>query len=178
MARCAQPRMNTWRRPFKDDTKIVKGVNMFRLKIAVVALMTLTATVAPAGELKIHNWPCAFIPQEIPGVEIPVLMDVGYWVDIVNQNGKIKLQQVNIHTYEGCLDLQVKCNFDLTLSCAIHPTNAIPGSYSCSISNADIDAPGGIATLCARLTKANLGGQPGGTKNVKVAVVTLKVVPR
>jgi len=151
---------------------------MFRVKIAVLALIALTAAVAPAGELKIHHWPCTFIPQEIPGVEIPVLMDIGYWVDIVNQHDKIKLQQVDIRTYEGCLDLQVKCNIDLTLSCAIHPTGAVSGNYSCSISNADINAPGGIATLCAKLTKANLGSQPGGTRNIKVAVVTLKVVPR
>jgi hypothetical protein len=151
---------------------------MYRGKIAALALLALTATVAPAGELKIHNWPVTFVPQEIPGLEIPVLLDVGFWVDIVNQNDKIKLQQVNIHTYEGCLDLQVRCNFDLTLSCAIHPTNAIPGNYSCSIAGADVDAPGGIATLCAKLTNANLGSQPGGSKNVKVAVVTLRVVPR
>lgn len=138
--------------------------------------IALLATTAPAGEIKLHIWPTQFIPQEV--TTIPVLMDVGFWMEIVNQNTKIKLQQIDIHTYEGCTDLQVRTNFNLTLSCSIKPTGTIAGQYSASINNPDINAPGGTATVCAKLKNADLSGKPGGTKNVQVATVTIKVVPR
>jgi hypothetical protein len=138
--------------------------------------IALLAATAPAGEIKIHTWPTQFIPQEV--TSIPVVLDVGFWMEIVNQNTKIKLQQINVHTYEGCVDLQVRTNFNLTMSCSITPTGTIQGQYSAFIDGADITVPGGTATVCARLTNADLSGKPGGTKNVQVATVIIKVVPR
>jgi hypothetical protein len=150
---------------------------MLKRSLIAVAAVAVLASIAPAGEIKLHNWPCQFIPQEI--AEIPVVMDVGFWVRIKDQDKlKIKLNQVDIHTYEGCTTMTVQCNFDLTLSCSISATGAVGGKYSCSVSPADINAPGGTADVCAKLKEANLGDQPGGSKNVKVATVTIKVVPR
>ncbi len=149
---------------------------MSRRSLCVGLLAVLCASAAPAGEIKWHVWPCAPVPQEI--TTIPVLMDIGYWIEIVNQDAVIKLKQVAIHTYEGCTDLHVRTNTDIRLSCSIKSTGAIPGTYSCWIDGADINAPGGHANVCARLTDANLAGKPGGTKNVKVALVTIRVVPR
>jgi hypothetical protein len=54
----------------------------------------------------------------------------------------------------------------------------VPGDYSCSVSPANIDAPGGTLTVCARITNADLSRVPGGTKNVHVANVTVRVIPR
>lgn len=137
----------------------------------------MLAVAAQAGELKIHNWPCAFIPQEI--AEIPVVMDIGYWVKIKDQDKlKIKLSQISIHEYEGCTDMNVECNFNITLSCSISATGAVGGKYSCWINGGDINAPGGTAQVCAKLKDANLKDQPGGTKNVKVATVKIWVLPR
>jgi hypothetical protein len=138
--------------------------------------VALLAAAAPAGEIKIHKWPCALVPQEV--VTIPVVMDIGYWVHIINQDAKIKLKQISIETYEGCTDLRLRSNFDLTLMCSIVPTGIIKGNYSCFVEGADIDAPGGTATVCARLTQANLVGAPGGSRNVQVANVVVRVVPR
>jgi len=149
---------------------------MPRKSLFIGLLIALLAAATPAGEIKIHEWPCRFIEQEVSA--IPVVMDVGFWMEIVNQNVKIKLQQTSIHTYEGCVDLKVRTNFNLTLSASISATGAISGSYSCSIQQPDVDVPGGDRTVCAKLTNANLGGQPGGTRNVHVATVTIKVVPR
>jgi len=149
---------------------------MSRRSLSIGLLAVLCATAAPAGEIKFHVWPCAPIPQEI--TSIPVIMDIGYWIQIVNQDAVIKLRQIAIHTYEGCTDLQVRTNTDIRLSCSIAPTGTVPGTYSCSITGADINIPGGHANVCARLTEANLARVPGGTKNLKVAVVTVRVVPR
>jgi len=157
---------------------------MLKKSLFVVAAVTLLAVAAQAGEIKIHNWPTSYIPQEV--TEIPVLMDVGYWVSIKDQDKlKIKLQQKDIHTYEGCTDIKVSCNFDLTLSTSISqyvdPVSGakIDGKYSSSVNPADINA--GVdqtATVCATLKEANLSTVTGGTKDVRVATVKVKVVPR
>ena len=42
----------------------------------------------------------------------------------------------------------------------------------------NIDAPGGTLTVCAKIAKADLSKVPGGSKDVHVANVTVKVVPR
>jgi len=149
---------------------------MLRRSLIVVCAAALLASAAPAGELRYGYWPSSYVPQEL--VDIPVLMDVGFWVHVLNQDDVIKLRQVSIHEYEGCLDLEVLCNFKLTLSCSITPTNAVEGQYSCSMQGADIDPPEGIATVCAQLKDAKLGSQPGGSRDVHVATVTIRVVPR
>jgi len=149
---------------------------MFRHCLIVLCAVALLATASPAGELKHGYWPSSYVPQEL--VDIPVLMDIGFWVHVLNQDDVIKLRQVSIHEYEGCLDLEVLCNFKLTLSCSITPTDAVEGQYSCSMQGADIDPPQGIAKVCAQLREANLGSQPGGSRDVQVATVTIRVVPR
>ena len=83
-----------------------------------VAAVALLAVAAQAGEIKYHEWPCAPIPQEI--TTIPVVMDVGYWVRIKDQDKlKIKLKQDAIHDYSGCTTANVETNTCLTFSCSI-----------------------------------------------------------
>ncbi len=151
---------------------------MSRRSLSIGCLLAvLWAVAAPAGGIKTHYWPCQFVPQEVGS--IPVLMDIGYWIEIVNQNAFIKLIQTSINTYEGCTNLRVRCNADLTMSCTIAPTGAVPGTYSCSITQgANIGIPGGTITVCAKLKNPNLAGQAGGTPNVHVATITLWVMPR
>jgi len=108
---------------------------MFRGRLAIVGCVLLAAVAAQAGEIKVHNWPVQYryVPQEV--TTIGVVMDVGFWIEIINQDDVIKLEQVSIQKYEGCLDLQVKCNFNLTFTCEIVPTGTIPGTYSCAFLN-------------------------------------------
>jgi hypothetical protein len=154
---------------------------MKRVLFAVVAAALLAAC-ARAGEIKYHEWPMAPIPQEV--TTIPVTMDIGYWVRIKDQdNLKIVLSQDSIHTYSGCTSMVVETNSNLTFSATITKVakdgNAIvPGDYSTSVSPANLDAPGGTLSVCAKLTNADLSKVPGGSKNVHVANVTVKVVPR
>jgi hypothetical protein len=144
--------------------------------LKAVTVIALTAA-TQAGEIKFHNWPVTYIPQEV--TRIPVLTDVGYYVRILDQDKlKIRLKQITIKDYEGCIDISVICNFDLTLSCGITSTGKVPGDYSCSVSPANINSPGGTSTVCAKLKNANLGLVPGGTKDLHVANVMIKVAPR
>lgn len=143
---------------------------------AAVMTATLIAS-AQAGEIKIHQWPAQFVPQEV--ATVPVRMDIGYYVVIPNQDQlRIKLQQVSIREYEGCTDMVIIANFSLALSCQITPTGKVPGDYTCSISPGNLDSPGGTARVCAKLANADLTKVPGGTTDVHVANVTIKVVPR
>jgi hypothetical protein len=151
-------------------------------ELFAVAVMVLMAVVAQAGEIKYHEWPCAPIAQEI--TTIPVVMDVGYWVRIKDQGSlKITLSQDSIHSYSGCTSMTVETNSCLTFSCSIAKVSkdgqvVVPGDYSCSVSPANIDAPGGSLTVCARISNADLSKVPGGSKGVHVANVTIRVVPR
>jgi len=144
--------------------------------LIVGLLAVLWTAAAPAGEIKTHYWPSAPIPLEI--ASIPVVMDVGYWIKIVNQNAFIKLKQKSINTYEGCTDLQIRCNVDLAMSCSISPTGTVKGTYSCSIVGPNINVPGGTMAVCAMLKNPDLVSHPGGTTNLQVATVTIRVVPR
>jgi hypothetical protein len=140
----------------------MKGVNMLRRRLSVIASVVLLATVAHAGEVKVHQWPAQFVPLEV--TSYPVVMDIGYWMEIVNQLDVIKLQQVTINKYQGC--------------CSITPTGAVSGTYTATLKDAAINPPYGVSKLCVTLTNPNLTGQPGGSRNVHVATVVVRVMPR
>jgi len=154
---------------------------MKKLMVAVVTALALGVSVQ-AGEIKYHEWPTAPIPQEV--TTIPVTMDVGYWVRIKDQGPlKINLSQDSIHAYSGCTSMTVETNSSLTFSVTISKVakdgnTVVPGDYSASVSPANLDAPGGTLSVCAKLQNADLSKVPGGSKGVHVANVTVKVVPR
>ena len=150
---------------------------MSRGRWFALLLLALWATTAPARTLKpCYYWPARFMPREV--VQIPVFLDVGHWIAFTNQEDTIKLEPVNSCTYEGRLDLEVRCNFNLSLSCTITPTGVVDGRYSCFIENGDVDAPGGTARVYARLQEANLASVVAGTKDLHVATVTIQIRPR
>jgi len=156
---------------------------MLKKTLFVVAAVAMLGTVAQAGDVsfKSHgfSWTKVYTPLEIEGVSIPVKMDIGYWIKIPNeQNLEIKMEQDSIYKYSGCTTMQVLCNFNLTLSCEITSRGVVGGNYSCSVSPADIDSPGGTTSVCAELKDAVLGDQPGGTTNVTVADIKIFVIPR
>jgi hypothetical protein len=150
-------------------------------KAFVVAAVALLAVAAQAGEIKYHEWPCAPIAQEI--TTIPVIMDVGYWVKITDQDKLvIELSQDSIHTYSGCCNMAVTTNTALTFSASISKTAVggvvvVPGDYSAWCSPANVASGSSTVAACAKITDADLSNVPGGSKDVNVATVTIKVVP-
>jgi hypothetical protein len=150
---------------------------MLKKSLFVVALVAMLAVMAQAGEIKTHQWPTGgYVPMKI--TEIPVTMDVGYWVKIVDQDKlKIKLNQDSIHEYQGCTAMKVQCNFNVILSCSITKNGSVPGDYACSISAPAVNSPGATVDVCATLKKADLSATPGGTNNIQVATVIINVVP-
>ncbi len=145
-------------------------------RLFVMASVVLLATSLQAGQIGTNNWPVQFVPLEV--TSYPVVMDVGYWMEIVNQGDVIKLLPVTPTRYEGCIDVRVRTNFNLLMDCTVVPTGAVAGTYTATMTNAAINPPYGVARLCCTLTNANLTGQPGGSVNVHVAIVTVRVRPR
>jgi hypothetical protein len=146
--------------------------------VFIAAAVPLLAAVAPAGELKTHSWPQTtpeYIPQKV--CDVKVIMDVGYWIECVNQEEKLKLVQKSIHTYENCMTVEMKSNFRAQLSCDIASTGAIPGTYTCNLDPTVVDVGASYVSLCVKLEDADLGGTAGGSQDVHVATVTIKVVP-
>lgn len=142
----------------------------------MVALVAFLALPCPGGEIHHYLWPSR-VTQRLPVTEVPVVMDVTVPYQISLTFSTIKLRQVDARTYQRCSRLRVRCNFNLRLDCSITPTGAVGGQFSCSIADPDIDAPGGDTDLCVTLTDATFAGQEP-DNDVKVAVVTLKIVER
>jgi len=147
---------------------------MKKALFAVVAL-ALLASAAQAGEIKTHSWPCTLVPQEVTTVK--VTMDVGYWVQVVQQDRVIKLSQTGIHNYSGSQKYNIKTNTCLDLSCSITKTGKVGGDYTCGISPNKIAKGNTEVTVSATLSNADLSGVDGGSKDVHVANVTISVVP-
>lgn len=152
---------------------------MLRRRFPVLVLSMTLAVAASAGEIQVPVWPTRFVPLEV--TSIPVIMDIGFWIRI-RDPGPIRLIQQSIRTYMGCVDLEVETNTNIRLSCAVTGTGAVPGTYSASMTPVDVDIPGAPPharpTLCVTLRDADLRGVSGGMRNVHVATVVVKVVPR
>jgi hypothetical protein len=150
-----------------------------RSLIAVVAVAVL-ATVAQAGYIKTHDWPTTYVPQEL--TTIPVYVDVGYFVKVLDQSKKIKMHQITgkPQDFEGSVVIKVKTNFDLTLIAAINPKGAPYTASSWGVNlnpenvNAGTTTDVTVTASCAGLAIENV---PANTE-AEVATVKISVVPR
>jgi hypothetical protein len=163
---------------FGARVKLERKINMKKGLLIVAAVLMLAGAVQ-AGEIKLHVWPCAFIAQDF--MSIPVTMDIGYWIRVKSQTKYvIKMAQVDTHTYDGCVTIPVECNFNATLSASITKftaTGDVSGTFSVTINPANITPGTTNVQVCAHLINANLAAIAGGTKDVQVATVFIKVVP-
>jgi len=162
-----------------------------------VAAVALLAVVAQAGEIKLHEWPCEPVPQEL--MTIPVYMDIGYWIRIKDQGKKlIYMHQDSVHVYSGCTGdaksggdskITVETNTAMRFSCDIIPVqkdgvNVVPldtsigdRGYDCWVDPTEVGIGNTVVAVCARIRGADLSKVPGGNKKVHVADVKLKVRP-
>jgi hypothetical protein len=158
-----------------------KEVKMLKRSLIAIAVVAMLATVAGAGTIKTHEWPCQFVPVEL--MSIPVTLDVGFFVRVPDQNKTIKLNQTtgSATTFEGCVDFDIITNFELDLSCTITPNGTVSAeSWSCFFaageSHVGIGTTTGI-TVCARATNLDMTALPAQSANVTVATVKISVIP-
>ncbi len=156
------------------------------LGIAALALMALPAF---AGEEKWEGgWPGHWVWDSQFVTKLNVKMVIPLYVEIVEQRdiwleqvdcaeiGKNPARDKDWPCFKGCRTSPVRCNFNCTLSCNV-VNKAIGGSWGCSVTPDNIDAPGGNTTICVMLWKADLVGKPANSEQ-KVAEVEIWVKPR
>ena len=154
------------------------------LGIAVVVLVALPAF---AGSKKIEGWQGYWTWFAQPVKDFPIKMKIPWYIDITNQKGwEILLEQVECAAlgrgagdwpcFRGCNDLKVAVNFNCTLLCGVN-RKYLDGMWGCSVNPEDVDIPGGTATVCVKLWKADLLSMPPG-ETMHVADVDIYVKPR
>ena len=164
-----------------------KEMKMLKKSLIAIAVLAI-ALPAVAGDTKVHKpWPTKTIYSWQPITTIDVIMDVGYYIHIVNQDD-IEVSQTSIDgsdpffTYLGCSDSEVVSNFHATITGDVVGTSAAGGEWSATFNGVDEleIVPGSqTVTICVLGKKVqiqNLEGL-GGEDNVKVAELTVKVVP-
>jgi hypothetical protein len=154
---------------------------MKMLKKSLMAVVVLAMVVpAFAGQIKVHTpWPCAPIPQEV--AKIDVTMDVGWWINITDQK-PIKVDQDTtstdpFHTYVGCKKVDVKSNFNAQFVLEVSSASAAGGSWSATANPNPIGPGTTNVEFCVKGTGVKIENLTGGSTNVKVATLSVKVLP-
>ncbi|MHC4517738.1 MAG: hypothetical protein ACYTAS_04050, partial [Planctomycetota bacterium] len=99
--------------------------------------------------------------------EIPVVVDSADWSNVATGNGslvfvpnrealQLRLIQTGIHDYKACLDFEVLTRVGMKLACNLHATGALAAKYSCALVETDLEAPGGMATVCTKMREPDL----------------------
>jgi hypothetical protein len=156
------------------------------LKKSLIALAVLAITIpAVAGDVKVHSpWPTTYVPQEVTTID--VVLDVGYYIHVKDQKA-IKVSQDTSSsspytTYTGCKTTAIISNFDASVSGKMKSTSTAGGSWSAKFDggntlNIMADPMGQDVEICVTGTKVALEKLVGGAKNVKVAELTIWVLP-
>jgi hypothetical protein len=154
---------------------------MKMLKKSLIAIAVLAiAMPAFAGKMKIHDpWPTELKKVEV--AKIDVIMDVGYWIEIVDQK-PIKVGQDTTATnpyatYTGCKKTDVVTNFNVQLILEAAAASTAGGSWSATASQAVLPPGKTNIEICVTGTGVKIEKLIGGSKDVKVAEVTVKVLP-
>jgi hypothetical protein len=146
----------------------------------------LIALPAFAGEKKIESWDgyWTWYPQLVK--EFPVKLKIPWFIKIVNEKDwvltLVQVTDCDFPCFRACKQLQIACNFNLTLSCKVENT-VMGGSWSCWFQNpgANIDMPGGNTDVCVQVKKADLLDSELQSKagtTIQVATLQILVVPR
>lgn len=152
-----------------------------------VAAVVVFALPVLAGEKKIESWQGYWVWSAQPVKDFPVKMKIPWYIKIVNEEDwEIQLEQVDCAAlgrgagdwpcFRGCRDLIVETNFNCTLLAGVN-RRYMEGKWGTSVCPEDIDMPGGTATVCVELWKADLLTMPPG-ETMHVADVDIYVRPR
>jgi hypothetical protein len=146
------------------------------LKKSLIAIAVLAiAMPALAGTIKVHDpWPTTLVPQQVAVID--VVLDVGYYVHIKDQKPIKVVQCGNMETYCGCKKTDAKANFEAQLIPSIGSASAAGGNWSATITPNVINGSANIE-ICVEGKKVNIGNLAGGAKGIKVAELTIKVLP-
>jgi hypothetical protein len=140
--------------------------------------LALLLSVSSSG-LEIQDWPTAYITEDM--TEMDVLMTVGYYIQVMDQNPIHVSQDVTsadpYRTYEGCKTTDIQSNFWAQLIVEAAAVSLAGGHWSATV-EPDYVTPG-ISTveICVRGENVQIEKLFGGAQNIKVAEIVVKVLP-
>jgi hypothetical protein len=177
-----------------ESISLRKEKKMLKKSLIAIAVLAI-ALPAVAGDTKVHKpWPTKTIYSWQDITTIDVVLDVGYYIHIKNQDD-IEVSQASIDgsdpffTYYGCSESEVISNFHATITGDVVGTSAAGGSWSATFQN--LTNGGGAVDECEiwpgtqQVNMCVLGKnvkienllEQGGEDDIKVAELTVKVVP-
>jgi len=162
------------------------------LKKSIYGLLLLAiAMPAFAGDTEtkyeVGVWPMAY--KFMPMCDrIEVYMNVGYYVKIKDctKPYKLYLKQDSMDDYSGCVDFEIKANFNLELGASVKVLPAAAQftdkdtKWRAWIKGDNFLAPTKdykTRTLCVEVTDAEIGLATGPNKKLKVATASILVRP-
>jgi hypothetical protein len=135
------------------------------------------------------RWPYKIVYDELVVCNIPIKMKVGMYVQVKEcKNKKIILEQVNCADigkgdgdypcYLGCVDLQVRANFEVKLGHALHKDGDVIGDWAAYYDGGDVvpgDGDYHDVKLCVKAWKTAIyKAAPGDEVAVGSVDVTVK----
>jgi hypothetical protein len=172
--------------------------------IAIAIMMSMFAAVSYGQDVPSHNgefkvdglWPATVTITYTPQVicKIPVYIKVGMFIQIKNcDKKKIVMEQVNCNQgqgfpcYKGCVDLEIRSNFDAKLSLSRSTIGSIVGNNNWKAYFTDGgpasstwlvtgDGSPNLVQLCAEAWDANIYGALPGSET-QIGEISILAVP-
>ena len=140
----------------------------------IVFLMALFAFVMPAQADRI-----GIIPLDNDTFD--AILEIGYYIRI-KHDGPIRVRQDTaadnpFQTYSGCLITDVECNFNAQLSVSAQAASPAGGQWEASVIPDFCPAGNTQVKICVQGTGVQVQNLIGGQIGIKVAEVTIQVIP-
>ena len=151
------------------------------LKKSLIAIAVLAiAMPALAGSLKVHEWEssCVYVAQDICVIDI--LIDVGYYIVVDNQDAITLTQAAGTNNYSGTYTSNVDANFDAILSVSIAESGDVAISeLTATITGGGTVVAGVTSVLTVDIVANGVAIEDliAGTTGQKIANMTISVVP-
>ena len=162
---------------------------MLKKSLIAIALFAI-ALPAVAGDLKVHDpWPKTYVKQTV--TKIDIILDVGYYIHVKDQKPIEVYQDTSAKnpykTYKGCKKTDILSNFEAKIDGSVSAKSPAGGGWWVKFDGqGSIVIPAGKTNVEICVGTGNLaieklvGDGPqglGGAKNVKVAELTIRVLP-
>ena len=150
---------------------------MLKKCFAAVAILAFACPTF-AGTLKVHEWMCQYVPEAVCTVD--VLIDVGYYICIENQDAVTLIQQDCSTNYCNTYVSEVNSNFDAQMSVSIEACGDVTVQNLTATIVSGCHVRAGITEILEVFICANnvsIENMQASTKGQKIATMTISVVP-
>ena len=174
------------------EQNLREGMKMVKKSLIAIALLAFLTTTVQAGDLAENpwkfddDWPWVYLELEI--CQIPVYMDVGMYVELIDcHKKKVVLKQVpcgdigkgggDFPCYYGCTKFKMRANFEVKLGLVKYKIGPVIKDWSAELDNDIVPGDGAQheRELCVKAWKAQIwAATPGSEVLVGEIAITVK----